>query len=267
MKIFRINPKHEAPFHPLFSEFPGTDEDDVVKFAAINDDLKVCGVMACYISGFEIHVIALYVLPEFRRQGYGKALLNEAEFLAKAQEAEATQADFVYIDEACDFYASCGFDVFYTGEQYYLTLGDLKRSRLYKRYLKDGKVKAVAPVSTLPSRVKELLDKEANDRDYDPDYSSVSIKDGKLTSCLFALVEGNEICITWFAVYSSNYLLLLYQLRQLVRTVEEKNPDNNDIRVRMCFEDSDIVNDVMAFLGGRGHMRLEDRIVSAIKLR
>ena len=267
MKIFRINPKHEAPFHPLFLEFPGTDEDDVVKFAAINDDLKVCGVMACYVSGFEIHVIALYVLPEFRRQGYGKALLKEAQFLAKAQEAAATQADFIYSDTACDFYADCGFDIFYTGEQYYLTMGDLKRSRLYKRYLKDGKVKAVAPVSSLPPSVKGLLDKEANDRGYDPDYSSVSIKDGKLTSCLFALVDGNEICITWFAVYSTNYLLLVYQLRQLVHTGEKLNPENDDLRIRMCFEDTDIVSDVMDFLGGRGHMRQEARIVSAIRLR
>ena len=265
MKIIKISKQYESAFLPFFSEFPGTEES-TIRLGALSDKNEVAGILAATGLEFSAHITALYVLPDFRRKGYGKALLDEFVFQAHLKGTEAFQADFLYSDDAAGFFANEGFDLFYTGEQYYLTWGDLRKSRVYKRYLKDGKIKSVVPISSLPPRVWEHLYKEAADTGYDPDYSFVSIKDGKLTSCLFALLDGKDLSITMLAVYSANHTLLLYQLRQLVRRLEEQHPGEDDIRVRMCFEDLDLANDVIRFLGGKGHVRSEGKLVSAIRL-
>ena len=266
MEIIKISKQYESAFLPFFLEFPGAEEAQI-KLGALGDNGEVAGMLAASVSDPLAHITALYVPGDFRRKGYGKALLDEFTFQAKVQGAGAVQADFLYSDDAAGFFANEGFDLFYTGEQYYLTMGDLRRSRIYNRYLKEGPVKSVVPVSSLPSRAWEALYKEATDRGYDPDFSAVSIKDGKLSSCLFALLDGKDLSITRFEVYSENYLLLLYQLRQLVRKVEETHPGEEDIRIRMCFEDMDIAKDVIDFLGGQGHVRSEGKLVSAIRLK
>ena len=70
-----------------------------------------------------------------------------------------------------------------------------------------------------------------------------------------------------FIVYSKKHTLLLYQLRQLTRKVEELHPGEDDIRIRMCFEDMELAADVIRFLGGKDHVQSEGKIVSAIRLR
>ena len=267
MKIIRINKEYESAFRPFFSEFPGTEEEGTIKLGALSDQTEAAGILAASNLERIAHITALYVLPDFRRKGYGEALLHELSSLANAHGADSIQADFLYSDDASEFFANEGFDLFYTGEQYYFTMGDFRRSRLYKKYLKDGEVKSVVPVSSLSHILWRSLYKEAENRGYDPDYSSVSIKDGKLTSCMFALLDGKDLSITWFVVYSTNFLLLLYHLRQLTRRVEETHPGEDDIRIRMCFEDMDLAAKVIRFLGGKGHVRSEGKIVSAIRLK
>ena len=152
MKVIKINKKEESAFLPFFSEFPGTEEEGTIKLGALSEKREVAGILAASGLESEAHITALYVLPDFRRQGYGKALLDEFVFQANVKGADAIQADFVYSDDAAEFFAHEGFDLFYTGEQYYLTMGDLRRSRIYKRYLKEGAIKSVVPVSSLPPR-------------------------------------------------------------------------------------------------------------------
>ena len=266
MKIISISKKEEAAFLPLFSEFPGAEGEDTIKLGALSDELEVAGILAAQILGYGAQITALYVLPEFRRKGYGKALLDKLTALIHVEYIDAVQADFLYSDDAAGFFADEGFDLFYTGEQFCFTMGDLRRSKMYKKYLKGKTVKSVVCVSSLPPRAWERLYKEADSAGYDPDYSSVSIEDGKVTSCVFAFLDGKDLSITKFAVYSANYMLLVYQLRQLARRVEELHPGEDDIRVRMCFEDLDLAEGFIQLLGGRGHVESEGKVVSAIRL-
>ena len=266
MKVIKINEEYESAFLPFLSEFPGTPGENTIRIGALTDDLEAAGVLAASITESGAYITAFYVLPDFRRQGVGKALLDEFSALAHEQGSDAIQADFPYRDDAAEFFAAQGFTLFYTGEQYYFTIADFKRSRMYKRYIKEGPVKSVVPVSSLPSYEWKKLYWEPDNKGLDPDYSSVSIKDGKLASCMLALLDGKELSITWLAVYTSNIMLILYHLRYLTRKVEEMHPGEDDIRIRMCFEDTDFAERLIRFLGGKGHVRSEGKIVSAIRL-
>lgn len=79
-------------------------------FELYNDKHEVIGVLDAFSSYFSIHIRDLWIDKNYRRQGYGKKLINELEEYCKRKRfnnINTVSCEF----QAPDFYKKCGFQV------------------------------------------------------------------------------------------------------------------------------------------------------------
>ncbi len=88
--IFRYDKTYEAELtalldkDPEWNSFTSKGKMDVFRSALLSSQTyickgqgKVCGYLRALVDGFGIYVSELYVAPDFRNNGYGRALLRE----------------------------------------------------------------------------------------------------------------------------------------------------------------------------------------------
>ncbi len=134
MEIIQIGPDNYEPFEPLL----GPDVTVAVRFnaevfaLALVEEEQIYGAIACEHRDFEIAVRALYVLPEYRRQGYGTTLLEAAADIAAYYDGlEVFTTDFTEaLDEdngLKEFFTFAGFELEEDPDAvaYQVTIGDL----------------------------------------------------------------------------------------------------------------------------------------------
>jgi ribosomal protein S18 acetylase RimI-like enzyme len=77
----------------------------------VRDGENVAGALRLRIAASLAHVEALYVLPAFRRQGFGRALLGRAEEIANYYNAHKVVAEVFHRHDAQAFFEACGYNV------------------------------------------------------------------------------------------------------------------------------------------------------------
>ncbi len=94
MELTRIGNKNWGSFSSVIYDAFSQNAPDILRIGAIEDG-KVCGALSLsyFLSEGQAFVDSLYVVPEFRGKGVGKALLAEAERLA-GDRANTLEAEF-----------------------------------------------------------------------------------------------------------------------------------------------------------------------------
>ena len=110
MELTRIGSQNWSSFSSVVYDAYSQNAREVLRIGAIEDG-KVCGAISIsyFLSEGQAFIDSLYVVPEFRNQGVGKALVDEAERLA-SERANTIEAEF-YGDakELNEFFSKIGF--------------------------------------------------------------------------------------------------------------------------------------------------------------
>ncbi|GEM_PF-3544793 len=137
MELTRIGQKNWGSFSSVVYDAYSQNSSDVLRIGAIEGD-KVCGAISLsyFLSEGQAFIDSLYVVPEYRRQGIGKALVEEAERLA-GERANTIEAEF-YGDsqELKDFFATRGYACIDGEPIYDYDVKKLMSSKQYANYCK-----------------------------------------------------------------------------------------------------------------------------------
>lgn len=266
MQLTRITKENEKSFIPFFKENAPNAFSDLIRIGVTDDGEQVAGAMSAKVANGIIDITSLYVASAFRRKGFGKALVDALEDIVKDLEYDTLGAFFLESQDADSFYKTMGFNLFAYREQYYFTLGELVRSRIYQRYIKDRSIKNVIRISSLQPDEKRGLDAELAYLDYDPEWSTACFDGDKCSSLLLAVRDKESVSIIWLESKSDDVKMLLKHLGALVKKAASEFADSVDVRFRLTFNDERLPGKVEALLGGNGHLHSEGRLINAVKL-
>lgn len=266
MKITRITKDNEKMFLPLLPAKGGKAADDLIRLGVTGDKDKVAGAICARIVEGQADITSLYVLPESRGKGAGKLLLTSLEEILKGQGPDAFSAEFFGDETSKGFYGAMGYSIFDVGWRYSFTLGELLRSPLYIRYIKDKPYKNVSFVSALDTKSLKTLERSIGAAEYDPEWSTAGFADGKYANCMLAMDLDRVISISWLNTAGTEPLVLLEHFKALTEKTLSKYPDDMSVRFIMTFEREEIAVKLGNLLGGSRHMHRDGRLVRAIRL-
>ncbi len=204
MRVTRITSQNEEYFLPLLHEQARKERPGLLRLGVTDDGKKPAGALSAFAGSKDIELSYVYILHEFRRQGYGRALVDLLVKLARISGYEilSAYAENSYENQA--FLRDTGFELFEGAEVYQARLGELIRSEKLKKYLFDKNHKGIRHISSLDTSEMKILGRFLADNKilkniaYDKDFSTVCISDGRVTSVMIAhrLPEGMEMtCI------------------------------------------------------------------------
>ena len=266
MKLTKITKEHEAMFRPFFTKGAASGAPDLIRIGITDDKKRAAGALAARLDEGQADIASLYIIPELRKKGYAGSLISSLEDAVKDQGFDAITAEFLETEDATGFFYAMGFGLFGGNRQYHFTLGELLRSPLYRKYIKGKKPKHISNVSELTSKNRKALDNVLQFKDYDPDWSTASVIDGKYLSCMLAEPAEDAVSIVWLDSRTGSVPAILQHFRALADKAIENYGENMDMVFRMIFEDEGIVLKLAPLLGGMAHIHSEGRIINAIKL-
>jgi hypothetical protein len=266
MKITRITKDNEKMFLPLLPAKGGKAADDLIRLGVTGDKDKVAGAICARIVEGQADITSLYVLPESRGKGAGKLLLTSLEEILKGQGPDALSAEFFGDETSKGFYGAMGYSIFDVGWRYSFTLGELLRSPLYIRYIKDKPYKNVSFVSALDTKSLKTLERSIGAAEYDPEWSTAGFADGKYTNCMMAMKLDRTISISWLNTNGTDPLILLQHFRALAEKTLAEYQGDMGVRYIMTFEKAAVASKLAKLLGGNRHLHKDGRLVRAIKV-
>ena len=221
---------YEAFRHILpFVEFPG-GENRYLCIGAIEEG-KAAGAAALSIGEYEALLESIYVLPDCRRKGIGRAMLTELLEGLKQTELPSLSLEFAPSDGMKEFLEAMGFFVVPGEALSYTSLSYLKNSRLVKNcamVLDDRKILPMAALSRTDAMiVNRFLSKAMDPEDIkqsgaDPKLSYVMYDKGLPVSCILVSLlpvpvlpeetEGKTALVSMLYSESGNFQDLLYLL-------------------------------------------------------
>lgn len=133
----------------------------------ISEEDTACGAVAGYVSDFTFHLISLYISPDCRRKGYGRALLTKLqELLLTHSEVLGMMTSFTTTEpeqetmlpflETMDFKSENEQETLYT-----FLLRDLEEGPMAKGNLSSAKNGSILPFSEISDSVILQAEKEA----------------------------------------------------------------------------------------------------------
>ncbi len=265
MQITRITKENETYFSPFLPEVSKKTAPDLVCIGAMDDDRNVAGAMAVRVYDSYVDIISLYILPAYRRMGYGRFLVDQVAEIIISRGYESMIAELLQDEPATSFASAMGFELFKGKPQYWFSFKEYLRSPLYKRMVEGRKVKEVCSVTSCSAESKKILEREMGFCDFDPKWSTCHIRGEKLESCLLAKRRGNNIFVLILYSKSDTPTEILQHIRALTFRILEKFPEGNPI-IRMTFERDEIIERFYSLLGGKEHLHQESNYIRAIKL-
>lgn len=266
MVITRITKKNELLFNYLFPKEAEGPGPDLIRLGVISDDGKGVGTLSARVYGTEVFIISLFILEAYRRQGYGRALMEWLINFLKDEGIEVLNTEF-YSDRASEAFAEAmGFELFEMRPIYTFLLGEVFRSPLYKKHIEGKKVYKVKPVSALSTAKRKIFEKSVGGREFDPDWSTAVITRGKCTSSLLITHGKQDVSFVFINSINNNLRELLYHIRALVFKTIEEFPDRRDIEFRLTILDERRVDNLAGLLGGRRHIHKAGYFRHAVKM-
>ncbi len=241
------------------------DSDKTVRLGVLDDEDKVAGALTAVEYGKAMDITSLYIMPQYRRKGYAKALLDVLYGNIKGLGYEAITGEFFYEEEAAAFCSRCGFDMFKGRPQHFFTLKEFLRSPLYNKLIKDSEIKGISYVKDLSQRKRRVLDKYLGFDDYDTDWSTANVRAGVVKSYMLVKKRARNVNVLQLYSIGDDSMEFLQHIRALtfksLETFGEK-----DATIRMSFERDKIIENFRRLLGGKEHLHLEGQYMRAVRL-
>ncbi len=266
MKITKITKDNEMSFISFFPGSAAKASPKVIRIGVTDDSGSAAGAVSAGIGSPHADLISLYVLPRFRRQGYGSALMDQLLSILKDIGSADLSGEYLDDDELNGFFSAKGFDLFPGYPQFYTTVGDVLRSPLLKRLNKIKGTGDIKTVSSLSVMEKKIFDGSVANKDYDPDFSTALIKNGRYYSCLLANRSEDGINVIWNDSVAKSPDEFRRHTHDFTKKVISEYSDRPDTPIHMTFERQVVIDFIEKTLGGKGHLRSEGRYVNVVKL-
>ncbi|MCR5000443.1 MAG: GNAT family N-acetyltransferase [Lachnospiraceae bacterium] len=266
MIITGITKTNESYFLPFFPREVRTGGNDLIRVGVINDQGKSVGALSAFVDRTAANIVSLYILPDHRRQGYGRMLMEWLQDSLKEQGIEAINAEFPADDASEAFSEAMGFDLFDGSPIYCVSLGEVLRSPLYKRQIEGKKVKKAKSISSLSLQEKKILELKIDIDGADPEWSTAVIADGRYSSALLASPGETDVSIIYLDSDSDDPREVMYHIRALVFKTIKRFQGNRDAEFRFVTSNESKANDLAGLLGGRRHIHLTGYFRHAAKL-
>ncbi len=266
MQITNITKENEKAFRTLFPRSFYIGSSDAIRLGAVSDEGETAGVIGARFDNDSTDIIHIYVLPKFRKQGIGRALVSAVEEVAENAGQSSVSAEFFDDENIIAFYSALGYDLFAGKLLYRVSVGEVMRSPLFKRFIKDKPHDRARKISSLSSKEKRMVGSRLSFVDFDPDWSTVVIHGKDYQSVLLADHFDRAVSLVWLNSHSDDPTMLLHHLRSLMASIWAEYPDDRDVTIRMTFEREFIVQKICNLLGGSSHMHPDGRCINAVKV-
>ncbi len=275
MHLTGIDNKNEKAFFSLLPMGALKASDKLIRIGVLTDEKAVAGALSARIYDGFFDILSLFIMPSERRRGYGRALFETIEKTAMDHKKEALTAEFLSDEASVGFAKAMDFELFKGRQQYYFTLGELLRSPLYKRLIRDKDDRHAPFVSTLSEDDKKVLAHRVGDVFYDPAWSTACIKDGEYLSCMLADHEydissdgkrHDSVSVIFLNEAEGGPMDVLHHLRSFAKKAVDKFGEDSDVIFRMTFENDKITRNVFELMGRKTHLHYEGRYMRAVKL-
>ncbi len=274
MQLTRITKENERTFLPLFPASALIASGDLIRLGILDDEGAVAGALSAWIYDRYIDILSLYILSSYRRQGYGKTLVDALADIAKRNGYEALTGEFLRDTGSAVFAGNCGFELFEDRTQFCFTLGEYLRSPLYKRLVSRKRSRPVSRVSTLSREERQIIDRRFGFRFYDPNWSTAIIENGRYKSCLLAEYDpykrngkqqGN-INILMIDSKNGSPFEFLFHIRALSDKAIKEFGDDKDVVFRMIFKNEKIIMNMIRLMGRKTILHSAGIYVHAVRL-
>lgn len=274
MQITRITEVNEEFFQPFLPDAADYERPELLRLGAVTDDNEVAGALAAVIDFEVIEIMSIYVLPEYRRQGYGRELVNTVISLAEQAEGSysAISASFAEDLTVRAFWAALGFDIFGDMSMYQIRFGEIMRSEKCRKILLKGDTKGVRQISSLDDTEKRILDNYLTERSmpvtgyYDPDWSTVVFTEGEISSAMLIKPSMGRINVLWFGMDSKDIKEPLKHMATYIRKIEADPSYDGTTPIVFPADNDSLLDVVETFTGSKSHITMTESYSQAIKL-
>jgi len=269
MKITRITPANERFFSFLI---PDTSDitGKVISLGVMDDDGNVAGALSVSLEYRMVSVVSLYILPEFRRRGYAKTLLDTIKTSIEGTDHLAISVYYPEEEGATAFYEACGFDIFEDANLYSVMLGEIFRSDKTRKMIASGNISGIVNVSDLGGNDNKKLERYLTSYDFpsgdffDPEWSTVGSPTGQLNSVLLSEPYKQGANILWLNVRSGDPRAYYKHLNVLIKKMEASGLNSNESRLYFMIDNEKTMELATVLIGGRWHMKSEGRVLHAV---
>lgn len=224
------------------------------------------GALSAVTDVTHTDIISLYVLPSLRGKGYGRELVEVFSGIVKDTGFLTVSCEYPEDDSLNGFFSSMGFDLFASKEYYITTLGEVLRSPMYKKLSRAKSSNKISVISDMSPMERRVFDNHVLNGDYDPEWSSARMSEGKYKSCMLVKHGDSGINIIWTDSVERSPDDFRQHTKVLVKKALSEYPDRTDIPVKMTFERKDVRDYVAKIFGGREHLRKDGRYINALKI-
>ncbi|MBR4515636.1 MAG: GNAT family N-acetyltransferase [Lachnospiraceae bacterium] len=271
MEITRITEKNEAAFEHVLNDTSQKAYPNMVRIGAVDDDKNGVAALSALIDADFIEITSLYVQPKYRKQGYGKALIDTLCEMAKGDYTAIT-AYVLNDDETEEFLEEMGFDLFDSTEFYYVRLGALLRAEKCRRALLDNDTDEIKNISELDAKEQKIFSLFLSENDmpvqggYNPEWSTVRFDGNEVADLVLAECMQNDVMIIWQSFDRKNPKRIADHMTKLISLIEFQDNMGNDTRISFTAYNEKFLEVLSILTGNPAHVSFGGRFRKGIKL-
>ena len=272
MQLTGIGEENLRIFRMLMSGLSLEDHD--LALGAIEDN-EAAGVALFNKLGDALMLDYIYVARPFRRRGIGKALVEEA--LSGSAGIKSVAVHVNYPEQAQDlhlFFKALGFVLFRDGISWTVPMSTILASDAFQKLISSDFKAEVKPISGLSLKELNMLKKEMEASDFDPDilddrrvseelcFAARDKKTGRPVACLITEQEGNDTVILFIINFSRDASRLVDLFRKFKEAAEREGITGNMLHFVTMDERMEAL--ARSLTGKDGELSVQGKVISAI---
>ena len=271
MEISRITEKNEEYFEHVLNGTAAKASANMLRIGVVDDEGRAVGALSAYADAEFIDITSIYVLEEYRKKGFGKALIDTLTELAGDDYTSIMV--FVYEDEDTErFLEEAGFEFFDSTELHFIRLGEVLRSEKCRRLLLNNDTDELMNISGLDSTQKKVFTnflKENNMPErggYDPYWSTIRFEGNEVADLM--LVEPVEygVNMIWQHLDKKDVKKITLHMTELIRKMEEEAEFSPLARLNFASDNTRFLEVLAQLTGSTAHINPAGKYKRGIKL-
>lgn len=262
MKITLIDKENEKYFQPFMTDVTDSGTKDLLRIGALDDEGNIAGALAAQTDMSEVDIVSIYVDPGYRNQGYGRLMVETLLGLVPDAGTYRFLVHFNDEDGLRPFFGHMGFEIVKDMELKYVTFIDACMSPLCRKQVLGRKAESIHFISELDAFRKNMLSKYMLKKgyslstSYDPEFSSVGIGAGKITSIMLADTDGRDVSVLWMDFLPSCQKELFDHINLLLNRMNMRHFED-DARIFFVTQNAKFTDILIKLSMGSGYARKE----------
>ena len=270
IRITRINERNQLRFLSLFD---GQRAKTAVRLGAVDERGNILGAEEVTIFGGCFEITFLYVLPEYRRLGVGRALYEAACSLLEGTSIGVMSASYTDDEDLDGFFTKQGFEFYRKRDTYILPFSNLKDNKKLERIIsladQTGSCRSFTELSGADMKVVErfVVARGYNLKSarYNADISWAAFTGTRPASCLLCRRDPGVIRIELLLGDELHQEAVLAPVGRLCSAIESI-PDNMSVRITFFADNPEIDRFARSVIMADGISNVKDSIRAIKKI-